>query len=82
MLSSTDSVSIPAALINEIHYRQLKVAGAYGCTRRQIKEAVEILTKQKEKVVFLIEEHISLAQVPSALQKVLSGAVLKFVAEL
>lgn len=78
----TDSGSIPAALINEIHYWQLKVAGAYGCTRRQIKEAVEILTKQKDKVVFLIEEHIRLEQIPSVLPKVLSGAVLKFVAEL
>ena len=78
----TDSKSIPAALINEIHYKQLKVAGAYGCTRKQIKEAVEILTKHKNIVVFLIEEHINLEQVSSVFPKILSSAVLKFVVEL
>ena len=78
----TDSKPIPADLINEIHYLQLKVAGAYGCTRRQIREAVKILTKQQDKVDLLIEEYISLEQVPSILPKILSGAYLKFVVEL
>ena len=78
----TDSRSISADLINEIHYLQLKVTGAYGCTRRQIKEAVKILTKQQDKVDLLIEEYLNLEQVPSVLPKILSGEYLKFIIEL
>ncbi len=32
----------PIKLLNEIHYRQITMIGAYGCTREQIKQAIII----------------------------------------
>ena len=32
-----DEAEASASLLNEVHYRQLKVVGAYGCTRRQMR---------------------------------------------
>ncbi len=75
----TDCSPVPADLLNEIHYRQLKCAGAYGCTRKQMKEAVETLLNYRDEVELLIEGDIGLDQVSSVLPRILGGQVLKFV---
>ena len=72
-----DTVSIH--LINEIHYRQLKMAGAYGCTRPQMEKAVEILLNYKNELAFLVENTIKLNEVSRTMPKVLSGKFFKFV---
>ena len=74
-----DTASIPVATINEIHYRQLRVVGAYGCTSDQMKEAVELLAKFQQEVDFLVERGINLDQVQEALQQILTGGKLKFI---
>jgi len=70
---------VPAGLINEIHYRQLVVSGAYGCTRDQMREAVGILCAFREAAQRLIEDTIGLPRVADAFSSILSGMVLKFV---
>ena len=77
----TDKDSVSCAVINEIHYRQLKVVGAYGCTRRQMEKALIILGKYKDEVKLLLEGHIVLEQVSSVLPKILAGRALKYVVE-
>lgn len=77
----TDDQPIPIPAINEIHYRQLQIAGAYGCTAAQMKAALSILTDYKNDVKLLIENHIKLEQVPHILPKILAGEAFKFVVD-
>jgi L-iditol 2-dehydrogenase len=73
--------SVPAALLNELHYREIQVCGAYGCTQDQMHRAVSILDAHREAVEWLIEERISLDQVQDAISSILTGRVLKYVVE-
>ena len=75
----TTREGIQADLFNEIHYRQLEVVGAYGCTREQMNRAVQILARRPDDVESLIDRLISLHEVPSILPLVLSGKALRFV---
>jgi D-arabinose 1-dehydrogenase-like Zn-dependent alcohol dehydrogenase len=77
----SETEPIPVALLNEIHYRQLKVVGAYGCTHGQMQEALTILNGQQNNVALLIEDRITLDHVPYALEEVLTGERLKYVVE-
>jgi len=70
---------IPVSLINEIHYRQLHLVGAYGCTRNQMAQAIALLQCRQEAIELLVEELIGLDQVPSALPRVLSGEAFRFI---
>jgi L-iditol 2-dehydrogenase len=70
---------IPANLINEIHYRQVHLVGAYGCTRDQMKRAVGLLDRCQDGIDSLIEETIHLDRVPGILSSVLSGQTFKFI---
>ena len=72
---------ISSRLINEVHYRQLQLVGAYGCTSIQMNTSLEILARYQDLVRLLIEEKIELKQVPEALEKILSGQVFKFIVE-
>lgn len=77
----TSEYSVPVSLLNEIHYRQLHVTGAYGCTREQMRKALHILSEHGKSIASLIEEQISPERVPSVLEKVLSGQVMKFIVQ-
>jgi threonine dehydrogenase-like Zn-dependent dehydrogenase len=77
----TDNKSVPAAVINEFHYRQLRLAGAYGCTRRQMRAALAILLDHRNEAALLIEKRIGLEQVPHGLSKILASQAMKFVVE-
>ncbi|QTA87646.1 alcohol dehydrogenase catalytic domain-containing protein [Desulfonema magnum] len=78
----TDESPVPVAVVNEIHYRQLQVTGAYGCTRLQMKNALKLLSAYKDEMCLLIDDHIELAQVPAVLPKILEGQALKFIVKL
>ena len=78
----TNCSTLPADLLNEVHYRQLKISGAYGCTRRNMEEAVVILLKYKEEFESIIDCCISLEHVSLVIQKILAGEALKFVVKL
>ena len=78
----TDEEPIPVPLLNEVHYRQLQVTGAYGCTRHQMREALRILAEHAECAALLIEETISLEQTPEALSRIRSGGALRYVVRL
>jgi L-iditol 2-dehydrogenase len=70
---------IPVSLINEIHYRQLHLVGAYGCTRVNMAKAVTLLDRYQDDIEPLIEETINLDRVPGVLSSVLSGQAFKFI---
>ncbi len=70
---------LPAAALNEIHYRQLRTVGAYGCTRAQMTVALQLLQKQAAAAEALVEQHIEIADVESALTTMAEGMSFTFV---
>lgn len=78
----TDGGAVDAAILNEIHYRQLQITGAYGCTAPQMAQALDIISGCPTAAELLIEDRISLADAPSALPKLLSGNYFKIVVDL
>jgi threonine dehydrogenase-like Zn-dependent dehydrogenase len=75
----TDGRSVPAAVLNEIHYRQLRVSGAYGCTRGQMACALDILSDFRQAAEWLIEARIPLSAVPSVLPRIAEGRAMKMI---
>lgn len=69
----------PAKTLNEIHYRQLRVVGAYGCTRAQMAHSLVVLDKFQVEAKLLIEEEIPLHETEDRLGRVLAGQALKIV---
>ncbi len=71
--------TIPANIINEIHYRQLNLTGAYGCTKQQMAEALNIINNNKIAVKSLIEDFIVLEKVEKAMPAIFAGEVFRFI---
>ena len=71
--------TVPVSVINDIHYRQLHVVGAYGCTRRQMERAVRILDSRGGAAELLIEESITLEQAADAVAKTAAGETFRFI---
>jgi len=78
----TKNAGVPCDLLNEVHYRQLTIIGAYGSTKRQMETALKILERNVQAVGLLIHKIISLEAVPSVFSEILSGRVLKYVVDL
>jgi len=78
----TGEDAVPSSVLNEIHYRQLRVVGAYGCTSGQMADALTILSEHRDCVELLVQDRLALAQVPDAISRVLSGESLRYVVEL
>lgn len=76
-----DQRPVPADFLNEIHYRQLRIVGAYGCTRGQMARAVRLLDKHRVQVELLIDQRIGLEKVPQMLPAMVTGQALKYVVE-
>jgi L-iditol 2-dehydrogenase len=75
------SCGIPIGMMNDVHYRQLTVVGAYGCTSEQMRNAVSLLPRYLDSVLGLIHQSIRLADVPQALLQILHGECLKVVVD-
>jgi threonine dehydrogenase-like Zn-dependent dehydrogenase len=78
----TKNVNIRTDLLNEVHYRQLTLIGAYGSTKRQMETALGILENNVHTVKLLVHEIIPLERVPSVLPEILSGQAVKYVVDL
>lgn len=79
-LNKQDNIS--ADILNQIHYRQLTIKGAYGCTREQMTRALSIIAAESSAFELLIEDIISLKQVPDILDKVADGKSYRFIVEI
>lgn len=72
---------LPAGLLNEVHYRQLHLVGAYGCTRDQMVRGLALLDQHGHAFDSLIEDCVGLEQVAALLPAVLSGTSFKYVVQ-
>lgn len=75
----TDDAVLPASALHRIHYRQLRITGAYGCTRRQMREAVDALTRFRESAAAIVESRISLSSAPDIMPAILAGRAMRHV---
>ncbi len=73
------SPQVPSSAWNLVHYRQLRVKGAYGCTYRQMVQAVSLLQNHTDCVDELIDTEIGLDAVPRAFADIGATRVLKVV---
>ncbi len=71
--------ALPTRWLNEVHYRELRLAGAYGCTRSQMREALPVLLEHREAVAQLVDRLAALEQVPELLPQVLAGQWMRCV---
>jgi 2-desacetyl-2-hydroxyethyl bacteriochlorophyllide A dehydrogenase len=76
------NVNFSSDLLNEAHYRQLTIIGAYGSTKRQMELALKILETNVHTVELLIHNIIGLESVPLVLPEILQGQSLKYVVDL
>jgi 2-desacetyl-2-hydroxyethyl bacteriochlorophyllide A dehydrogenase len=77
----TKNINIPSELLNEIHYRQLTIIGAYGSTKRQMEIALKILENNTQTIRMLIHKIITLESVPAVLPEILLGQNLKYIVD-
>jgi threonine dehydrogenase-like Zn-dependent dehydrogenase len=76
------NTGISGDLLNEVHYRQLTIVGAYGSTKLQMETALKILESSHQTAGLLIHKIISLESVPSVLPEILPGQSLKYVVDM
>ena len=69
-------------VLNEIHYRQLKISGAYGCTRAQMQKSLHMISEEKDLFRHLIQETLGLENVPEQIRLIAEGRKLKVVVEI
>jgi len=69
-------------LLNLIHYKEASMYGAYGLTRKNMRQAVSIIEKWCSAFELLVEKIVSPAEVPDLMRTVLSGKHLKYVIHL
>ncbi len=73
---------VPSSLLNEIHYRQLNITGAYGCTRKNMREALEIMASHPGPLEELVEGFVGLEGVKEMFPAILRGEVMKIIVPL
>lgn len=78
----TGNDPVPVSYLNEIHYRQLMVCGAYGCTKSQFSRAVDLLDRFRNEAALLIDKELPLEETESALERILTGKGMKVVVNL
>lgn len=66
-------------VINEIHYRELILCGAYGCTRSQMRRALTLLAVHADRFEQLISGVLPLEKTGCGLRSILEGKGLKWV---
>ena len=73
---------IETNLTNLIHYKENIISGAYGLTRKNMVDAIEIIACNKKALDLLIEEIITLKEVTEKISNVLSGKPLKYIIDI
>ncbi len=73
---------IETNIANLIHYKENVVVGSYGLVRQNMIDAIDILSNNEKTLDLLIEEIISLQDVPEIIENVLSEKPLKYIIDI
>jgi threonine dehydrogenase-like Zn-dependent dehydrogenase len=79
-VSAAEPVTPP--LSDVIHYRQLSAVGAYGCTRKQMRQALALLAIHQDSASQLVEKIVKLEGVAALFPEILEGTLFKCVVQL
>lgn len=77
-----DSSTISTDSINKIHYKQLTITGAYGCTRNNMLNTLAILEKHQTILETLIEQFICINDIEEHLNSIWSGEAYKYIVKM
>ena len=75
----TDTGSITSDAINEIHYRELRLCGAYGCTRSQMRRALALLSNHVDLADHLVSGVLPLEKTVCGLRNILERKGMKWI---
>ncbi|MGD9157863.1 MAG: alcohol dehydrogenase catalytic domain-containing protein [Desulfobacteraceae bacterium] len=64
---------------NEVHYRELVLAGSYGCNMKDFKKAIEMLEKRSIDLSFLEPYTASIEELPECIKKIKDKNIKKII---
>jgi L-iditol 2-dehydrogenase len=67
--------------VNQLHYKELVISGAYGATHRQYRLTMDYLDRRQDDLGKVVTHRFPLEQIASAFETIRSGAGLKMVIE-
>jgi L-iditol 2-dehydrogenase len=65
--------------MNELHYKELAILGAYGATHRQYRITMDYLDRRREELARVVTHRFSLDDIARAFETIREGAGLKMV---
>jgi L-iditol 2-dehydrogenase len=65
--------------MNQLHYKELAILGAYGATTRQYRITMEYLNRRRKELAPVVTHQFPLEQIGEAFETIRSGAGLKMV---
>jgi L-iditol 2-dehydrogenase len=67
--------------VNQLHYKELVISGAYGATHRQYRLTMDYLDRRQDDLGRVVTHRFPLEQIASAFETIRSGTGLKMVIE-
>jgi L-iditol 2-dehydrogenase len=65
--------------VNQLHYKELVISGAYGATHRQYRITMDYLDRRQEELGRVVTHRFPLERIAEAFETIRSGAGLKMV---
>ena len=65
--------------MNQLHYKELSILGAYGATHRQYRITMDYLERRRQELASVVTHRFPLAQIGEAFNTIRSGSGLKVV---
>ena len=75
----TKNKEIETNLLNLLHYKEMTLKGAYGLTRKNMRDGLDLIGKKPGSFERLIEEIITPERAAALMPDILSGKTLKYV---
>jgi L-iditol 2-dehydrogenase len=66
---------------NQLHYKELSVLGAYGCTPRQYRIALDLLSRRRSVLERVVTHRLPLVRIADGFAAIRDGSALKVVIE-
>jgi L-iditol 2-dehydrogenase len=67
--------------VNQLHYKELIIAGAYGATHRQYRLTMDYLDRRQDDLGKVVTHRFPLEKIGAAFETIRAGAGLKMVIE-
>src|SRR4029079_8556236 len=65
--------------MNQLHYKELAILGAYGATHRQYRITMEYLERRRKEIAAVVTHRFTLDKIAEAFETIRSGTGLKTV---